>query len=298
MKKILAGMVVTVAAVAMLAGCGKATTEVTVEESNVVSPVVNALEKYDPIISNLKAGEYYGFAAAGKGYDVLLVTDGVYDWEDGIKASINAIVYGLDNDGNVIELGPVNSSGTAYPLSVYADQYLMYGGNHFMFMSYADGGSIINKKYAEEVFDTDGNATYYLLDAEKQFEGEVDDDSELVKMYEAFGESVVVNFNPSAATAEAGADEAAAEETADVSGIVGTYVHEYEDEIGGDVVQIRDTIELKDDNTCVLDFQDTIPGTWTDTEIVMDGGYAYKYTIEGNTLNLDMDGLVIAFEKE
>ena len=450
MKKLLSVLDITVVAISMLFGCGKATTRVEVEEIQIEPPVINALEKYDSVIAGLKAGQYYGFAGVCKEYDILLVTDGVFDMGDGTMAAIDATLYGLDNDGNVIELGNVMSSGTAYPLAVYDDAYLMYGGNHHMYMSYVDGGSIINKKYAEEVFDTEANATYYLLDADKKFEGEVDDDSELVKMYEAYADAVVINFTKSGATEEAveetameaedleyvsddgwkiqyntGSiflndmsedgeicfnyigecsgttaaiisyvpgvmpDEALDNKTAgyademieksengfgygpywshtrrinpgntdpdagdimytsfigvehnggtvvietishyesdegrgyaiddtmsalltsfelinhepqtEYSNVPGTYIHVYEDEIGGDVIKIEDTIVLTDDHRCEVTTQDTITGMWTGTELIMDNGNVYEYTIEGDSLLFNMDGMLITFNKE
>ena len=222
MKKYSVVLMTAVMAASMLAGCGKAdaagsakeagqntaveatvetsavteveaTQEIQEEESNITPPYMVALEKYNEIISGLSENQYYAFADACEDYDVLLVTDGVYDNLDGNMATIDATVYGLDADGNVIEMGKVMSSGTAYPLAVY-DGCLIYGGNHHVAMSFIKDGSIITKLDASEEFDTDGNATYYLFDLENQYEGEVDDDSTLMKMYEYYGEATVLNF--------------------------------------------------------------------------------------------------------
>ncbi len=450
MNKTLAGVVITLAAAAMLAGCGKTNTEVVTEETQVTAPVVNALEKYDSIISNLKAGQYYGFAGVCKDYDVLLVADGVYDMGDGTMATIEATAYGLDSDGNVVEIGNIYSAGTAYPIAVYKDEYIMYGGIHHMYMSYVDDGKILTKRYAEESFDTDGNATYYLFDADDKIDGNVDDDSELMKMYEAYAEAVTVGFTKSAATEEDAAeatvenneleyvsedgwkikydtdsiflnealsdgevcftyigecsgttaaiisyvpgampDEALYEKVSgyddemvergegwfgygpywshtrtinpgntdpnegdimytafrgieynggtiiietishyeadegqaitigdimsalltsfelidpqpqtEYSYVPGTYVYAYDDEMEGEVIHIENTITLTDDHKCEISAQDTITGTWTGTELVMDNGNTYEYTIEGDSLLYNMDGMWLTFERK
>ena len=202
-KKYLAIIMATVLGLTTFAACRKSNTDVAADdaEQDVVEdgdegvnpPFLTDLEMYDSVISNLSADQYYAFAGVAEDYDVLLVTDGVYDY-DGTTAAIDATIYGLDADGKVIEIGSVESDGTAYPLSVYED-YLMFGGNHHMAMVFVDNGNMVTKKDADEVFDEEGNVTYYLFDYDNHFEGEVEDDSELVSMYDAFGEAIIINFN-------------------------------------------------------------------------------------------------------
>ena len=229
-KLLLAGLSV-VLAIGMLTGCGSksaneekveepvqeevnesAETEDTVEEAvaedseneegNVTNPFLDNLEKYDSIISTLTADQYYGFAPIGEDYDALLVTDGVYDYGDGIMATIDAKVYGFGNDGKIYEAGSVWSDGTAYPLAVYDDKYIMFGGNHHMSMASVKDGSVVIAKEADEVFDEQGNATYSYNEGNIDDIKEVSDDSILKEMYEMYSKTVVINFFPGGAASE------------------------------------------------------------------------------------------------
>ena len=213
-KKCLAAVITAVLTVGMLAGCGKAeTTEepkqeaveevveepveevVEVEEeSSITPPFLAALEKYDSIISTLTTNQYYGFAPVGDGYDVLLVADGVYDYGDGIMAAIDATVYGLVDD-EPYYAGNVWSNGTAYPIAVYEDSLLMFGGNHQMAMANVIDGSVIIQREAYEEFDENGNATYFLNEGNIDDIKELEDDSELAEMFKKYSETVVVNFS-------------------------------------------------------------------------------------------------------
>lgn len=90
------------------------------------------------------------------------------------------------------------------------------------------------------------------------------------------------------------AEEPAVEENADIAG---NYVYTYEEEFDGDVMEFTNIIVLNDDNTCEVTFQDTIKGTWTDNTISLDDGSKFEFSVDGDTLNLDMDGLSFAFTK-
>lgn len=169
------------------------TTEEVAEAQEVTSPFQADLEKYDSIISTLTSDQYYAFAGVGEDYDVLLVTDGVYDFGDGTMAAIDAKVYGIDSNGKIYESGSVWSNGTAYPIAVYED-VLMFGGNHSMAMANVIDASVIIQREAYEEFDEQGNATYYLNEGNIDDIKILDDDSALKEMYEAYAEAVVINF--------------------------------------------------------------------------------------------------------
>ena len=163
------------------------------QEDTVATPFLDDLEKYDSIISKLTTDQYYAFAAIGEDYDALLVTDGVYDYGDGIMATIDAKVYGFDSNGKLYEAGSVWSDGTAYPISVYENS-IMFGGNHHMTMACVRDGSVIIEKEAIEEFDEQGNATYTYNEGDIDNIKEVEDDSILKEMYEMFGNATVINF--------------------------------------------------------------------------------------------------------
>ncbi len=232
-------------AMMLLAGCGKkkadantdtnssadsksqveSASEADSDNEGVVTPFIADLEKYDSFISELSADKYYAFAGVGKQCDVLLVTDGVYDYGDGNMAAIDAKIYCLDAGGNVVEVGTVMSDGTAYPLSVY-DEYLICGGGHHVEMDFVNNGNLITYKYAEEVFDENAKATYGYFDYDSKFEGEVDDDSKLTELFDIYAKAIVINFNKASANTDTAskADTARSGQAVDFSVVAGEYI--------------------------------------------------------------------------
>lgn len=70
---------------------------------------------------------------------------------------------------------------------------------------------------------------------------------------------------------------------------VGTYVNEYQEEIEGENIKVTDTITLNEDHTGVMSFQDDIDIIWSSTELIeRDGDNRYEYTVEGDTLLVNM----------
>lgn len=203
MKKRFITMTLLAVTASMFVGCSKPAVETTVPETTVVetavteetvaTPFLNDLEKYDSVISNLKEDQYYAFADICKDYDVLLVADSVFDNGNGEMESISAKLYGLDENDKVFELGEVSSTGTAYPLAVY-DGCLMFGGHHRVAEVFADGGSMITKKDASEEFDQTGAAKYFYFDLDEKFEGEVEDDSKFMAMWEDYEKATIISF--------------------------------------------------------------------------------------------------------
>ena len=162
------------------------------EESSITPPFLADLEKYDSIISTLTTDQYYAFADAGDGYDVLLVASGAYDNGDGNMAAIDATVYGLEN-GEPCYAGSVWSDGTAYPIAVY-ENMLMFGGNHKMAMANVIDAAVIIQKEAYEEFDEKGNATYFLNEGDIDNIKELEDNSVLTEMFDTYSKAIVLNF--------------------------------------------------------------------------------------------------------
>lgn len=136
--------------IGLLAGCGKANTEVADQtsaasqygEEEVFDYPSNAMEErtgktefssYDEIISLLEGTEAYALVKI-KGYDgdVLLVADNVYDNLDGNMATIEATPYTLKSTGVVSADSMLTSGGTAYPISVGNDGLVYLYGNHLV----------------------------------------------------------------------------------------------------------------------------------------------------------------------
>lgn len=412
------------------------------EESTIAPPFLSNLEKYDSVISKLSENDYYAFADICKDYDVLVVTDGVYDHGEGIMAAIHATLYGLDKDGKVFEFGIVSSEGTAYPLAVY-DGCLMFGGNHHVGKVFTDGSNLITKMDAEETFDESGKAKYFVFDLDEKFEGEVEDNTKLVQLYDEYEKAVVLNFTKPGAGESAdeltvmgntvmspdgwkltydpekfclndtlGGGEVAFNYTGECAGttavflsyvpdkmpdealyekvagysddlverfearfgdywahyrviapddkaagsechsyigiehnggtvileqidhtnvepeqnysdiinafsellstfellnhepqaeyayVAGSYAHTYTDELEGQKVEATYRVVMNDDHTCMFSIQDDIAGEWTGTELILNSGNSYEYTVEGDSLYVDMDGNWTEFNRE
>lgn len=78
----------------------------------------------------------------------------------------------------------------------------------------------------------------------------------------------------------------------------GTYIREYTEEIGGEEINIKESVILREDHSCEVSTQDTIAGEWTGTKLVMNSDNEYEYTIEGDYLYLNIDGNWIEFMKQ
>jgi hypothetical protein len=179
-KKTLTMIICVMAMGVMFTGCGKAAEK----------------GEYDEVISSLKAGQAYAYVdIAGGEHQALLVADDTYDDGNGHNVAISAALYCLDTDGSVINYTNVLSEGTAYPIAV-KDGYLYYGGNHHVAKEYIDleYASVMTKEDAEESFDENGNEAYYYFSLDDEFEGEVDDDSHLMQLFDEYGEADVVDF--------------------------------------------------------------------------------------------------------
>lgn len=286
-KKSFVAMMAAVTVMISLVGCGKNApaekeepSQEIVAEETVVTPFLDDVEKYDSVISQLNAGQSYAFAAISEENDVLLVTDGVYEYEEGLKAAINATLYTLDEQGEVVELGKVFSEGTAYPLAVYED-CLMFGGNHHMGMIFVKDGNVVTKMDADEVFDESGNATYYYFGYEEHFEGEVEDNTKLTEMFDLYAKATVLSFQES-----------------EYAHIPGKYVHDFTEEMCGEMMNFQDVIVMNPDFTAEVTFQDTIEGKWNETTICTNDGSEYEYTLEGDELLLHMNDQWISFMRE
>ena len=124
-------------------------------------------EAYSDVFSQLQPGQAFAFAKLSNGTRVLLVTDYTYVYDRDTIAAIDATVYGKDASGNTINYGKVQSAGTAYPLSVSAANCLYYGSGHSVHKvtQSADFKSLNTVESALEIFDENGNATYYYNDS-------------------------------------------------------------------------------------------------------------------------------------
>ncbi|MBO4458501.1 MAG: hypothetical protein J5802_12345 [Butyrivibrio sp.] len=67
----------------------------------------------------------------------------------------------------------------------------------------------------------------------------------------------------------------------------GTYSRTYTEEIGGDNITSNYSYTFNDDGTGSAEIQDTVPMTWDDSKITINGeSYEYKYNADTNTVSV------------
>lgn len=121
---------------------------------------------------------YSGFFAA-KGYvayaqmemdgiSIFLVSDGFYQDGDHTYA-ISCDVYCVGEDAAPFQIGSLESGGTAYPLAIGADGFYVTSGHSIeVYVIDAASGKLGLARSNTEVYDENGNATYYRLDDQGQ----------------------------------------------------------------------------------------------------------------------------------
>lgn len=126
----------------------------------------------------LENSSYSGFFAA-KGYvayaqmemgdtSIFLASDGSYQDGDHTYA-IFCDVYRVGEDGAPEKLGTLESGGTAYPLSIGADGlYVTSGHSIEVYTIDTTSGKLGLVRSNTEVYDENGNVTYYCLDDQGQ----------------------------------------------------------------------------------------------------------------------------------
>ena len=175
---------------------GEEADSVSGDEGDIVG-VQGTIDMYQDFVDGLESGQAYAYASIAGEYDALLVTDYVYDYDgNGLLTGIGATIYCTDKDGNIKEYGNVTSAGTAYPLAVFDDKYLMYGDNHSMNKVYVDveNGSMMTKEYASEVLNDDGSSSYFYMSLDDEFDGEVENGDKLSAMYADKENAVLIYF--------------------------------------------------------------------------------------------------------
>ena len=126
----------------------------------------------------LENSSYSGFFAA-KGYvayaqaeidgtPIFLVSDGFYEDGDHTYA-MSCDVYRVGEDAAPLKLGSLESAGTAYPLCAGAEGFYVTSGHSIeVYNMDAAGSQLVLTQSHTEVYDGNGNATYYRLDSRGQ----------------------------------------------------------------------------------------------------------------------------------
>ncbi len=154
---------------------------------------ISGCDTFDQIIEKLEDGKGYAKTKIWN-TDVLLVSSGTYEWDDGKYAAIDADIFCYKDDVPTY-LATVTAGGTAYPL-VIGDGYLYVGGNHFMSAYLVDEGFLTETEEAYVEYDTDGNDTYYYRTCNSQFEDydEATAKSRFEDLFTAHGKAEVIEF--------------------------------------------------------------------------------------------------------
>ena len=136
---------------------------------------------------------YFYMETKRGGIPVLLVTEGTYRCDE-LDVGFYCNVY-CSEEGAWRVLGQVAGSGTAYPLR-YDENGIYAAGGHFIayYSVDAEKKQLVEKEYAEELFDDNGNVTYiHYMDGER--EQVVEDDRYFLAMLEKYGKAEIVNFS-------------------------------------------------------------------------------------------------------
>lgn len=178
MRKYVYGFLIPVIAMFWLSGCGNGKAE-------------NNEDMYGEIIAALGDEEQYSLRDIGEKNDVLFTTDMTYDDGNGHDAALYCKVY-YCVDGELYTLEKIESLGTAYPVS-YGDQCIYTAGEHSAAVYEFDSKDLRwRSSQYEEIFDTDGNASYTRTGDDGVKEDITEKD--YLAVWEAYGESTVVNF--------------------------------------------------------------------------------------------------------
>ena len=156
---------------------------------------ISGCDTFTQIVNKLDKGMGYANVKIGD-TDVLLISEGTYEWDTDVDAAIDAqmFIYGEDD---IIYLGTVMAGGTAYPLAV-KDGYLYVGGNHFMTKYLVDNGFLIKVEEGYVKYDKDGNDTYYYETCNAVFEkyDEATAKSNFEELFNEQADAEVINFQP------------------------------------------------------------------------------------------------------
>ena len=149
----------------------------------------------DIVDKKIPAGMAYTNAPIGAD-GALLVASGAYDDLEGHMAAIDAEVY-IYIDGVPAYIGYVMSAGTATPL-VAADGYLYTASHHSVNKYGITDGRLELAETAGEVFDSDGNVTYYCGTGEAGNTEDSDQDKAqqiYERLWDEYFDADILNFD-------------------------------------------------------------------------------------------------------
>lgn len=145
----------------------------------------------------VEAGQSYAYVELKRGgTPILLVTDGTYGY-NGLEASFCSVIYSQLEDGSWQKIGQAAGSGTAYPIRYDKNGIYITGGHFAAYYSVdREEMTLIRKEYAAEVFDENGNVTYFYA-ANGQTEHSVEDNSYLNALFDRYEKAELLGFQKS-----------------------------------------------------------------------------------------------------
>ena len=169
----------------------------TIEIEDVTKSAENA-SLYGNTIAGLDDQTQFALVDIGLEHTVLFTTEQSYTYDAGVQAALDCHVYYVI-DGNVKDLGSVESEGTAYPVS-YGQGCIYTAGNHSVSKYVIDETTyqLICEQKDEVSYDVDGNASYIRFypgtdkeksSTEKAFNEAVESYSQAVPISFSYGAS-------------------------------------------------------------------------------------------------------------
>ena len=145
---------------------------------------------YGETIGGLQDDELFVIIDTNAPLPVLLVTSHVYDDGTVKQAAIDCDVY-YPVDGEVKNIGRVESMGTAYPVSYDETGIYTASGHAMQRFEVEKSGTLMLAELINEQFDENGNATYTVT---KENETRIISEEEYYDIFEKYSNATVVNF--------------------------------------------------------------------------------------------------------
>lgn len=152
---------------------------------------------YGKTIGGLKDQKLFAIIDTNASLPVLLVTSQAYDDGTGNQAAIECDVY-YPVDGEVKNIGTIESMGTAYPVSYDETGIYTASGHAMQRYEIESSGTLKPAEVIYEQFDESGKAAYTM---EKENETTVISEEEYYAAFERYNNAAVVSFDYGASDA-------------------------------------------------------------------------------------------------
>lgn len=160
----------------------------------------NSFDSYEDVIANLTSGQGYAYIDVyGHDGKVLIVTDELYDYAEGVKAAMVGTVY-VENDGEVTYATVLASDGTARPIAL-KDGILFEANQHNVagYFFTPEGDAIMVKFSVFEEYNEEGTAAYsgFVRETnsfEEENENWISSEADYMACYEEYNAASPIEF--------------------------------------------------------------------------------------------------------